>query len=216
MSSKIVLPGEKKEDVGPVQWRQVGATGISQEAAKSAPDPAAQMAELEARYRQKAREAHDAGAREGEIAGRNRAAGELQPVIERLTRSIQEMANLRARLRREAEADVVQLALAIARRVIRREVAADPDALRGLVIAALEKLQGQEISRVKVHPSHVATVKAGLQQAVSGGVVEVVADSSRELGSVIFETTRGNLDASVDSQLQEIERGLTDRLRKQS
>ena len=69
---------------------------------------------------------------------------------------------------------------------------------------------------MKVHPSHVATVKAGLQQAVSGGVVEVVADSSRELGSVIFETTRGNLDASVDSQLQEIERGLTDRLRKQS
>jgi len=26
------------------------------------------------------------------------------------------------------------------------------------------------------------------------------------LGSVIFETARGNLDASVDSQLQEIER----------
>ena len=216
MSSKVVLPGETT-DVGPVQWRNVGTTGISREAAKdSAADPAAQMAELEARYRQKVREAHDAGAREGEIAGRNRAAAELQPVIERLTRSIQEMANLRARLRREAEADVVQLALAIARRVIRREVAADPDALRGLVIAALEKLQGQEISRVKVHPSHVAAVKAGLQQAVSGGVVEVVADSSRELGSVIFETTRGNLDASVDSQLQEIERGLIDRLRKQS
>jgi flagellar assembly protein FliH len=216
MSSKIVLPGEKSE-VGPVQWRQVGAAVVSPQAAKEpAPDPAAQMAELEARYQQKVREAHAAGAREGEIAGRNRATAELQPVIERLTRSIQEMANLRARLRREAEADVVQLALAIARRVIRREVAADPDALRGLVIAALEKLQGQEISRVKVHPSHVAAVKAGLQQAVSGGVVEVVADSARELGSVIFETTRGNLDASVDSQLQEIERGLTDRLRKQS
>jgi len=211
MSSKIVLPGGKN-DVGPVQWRKVGATA----AKDSAADAAVQMAELEARYQQKVREAHAAGAREGEIAGRNRAAAELQPVIERLTRSIQEMANLRARLRREAEADVVQLALAIARRVIRREMAADPDALRGLVIAALEKLQGQEISRVKVHPSHVAAVKAGLQQAVSGGVVEVVADSSRELGSVIFETTRGNLDASVDSQLQEIERGLIDRLRKQS
>jgi flagellar assembly protein FliH len=174
------------------------------------------MAELEARYQQKVCAAHAAGTREGEIAGRNRATAELQPVIERLTRSIQEIVNLRARLRREAEADVVQLALAIARRVIRREVAADPDALRGLVIAALEKLQGQEISRVKVHPSHVVAVKAGLEQALSGGVVEVLADSSRELGSVIFETSRGNLDASVDSQLQEIERGLADRLRKQS
>jgi flagellar assembly protein FliH len=137
-------------------------------------------------------------------------------VVERLTRSIQEIANMRTRLRREAEADVVQLALAIARRVVHREVGADPDALRGLVMAALEKLQGQELSRVKVHPTQAAMVKSCLQQAVKGGQVEVLADQSRELGSVVFETTRGNLDASVDSQLQEIERGLADRLHKQS
>ena len=86
---------------------------------------------------------------------------------------------------------------------------------RGLVMAALEKLQGQEISRVRVHPSHVALVKSCLQQALSGGLVEVVSDPSREVGSAIFETTRGNLDPSVDSQLQEIERGLADRLRRQ-
>lgn len=216
MSSRIVLPAEGRE-VGPVPWRQVGAMATPQQAGREfAPDQAAQMAQLEAQYQQKVREAHAAGVREGEIAGRNRAGAEMQPVIERLTRSIQEIANLRARLRHEAEGDVVQLALAIARRVIRREVAADPDALRGLVMAALEKLRGQEISRVKVHASHVATVKSCLQQALSGGLVEVVSDPSLELGSVIFETTRGNLDGSVDSQLQEIERGLTDRLRKQS
>jgi flagellar assembly protein FliH len=111
---------------------------------------------------------------------------------------------------------VVHLALAIARRVVRREVAVDPGALHGLVIAALEKLQGQEIARVKVHPSHAALVSACLRQAVSGGQVEVVPDAAREVGSVVFETSRGNLDASVDAQLQEIERGLADRLRKQT
>jgi flagellar assembly protein FliH len=216
MSCKIFLPDDEGA-VSKVLWRQVGPAGTAPRAAmESAPDPAAQMAQLEAQNQQKVREAHGAGVREGEIAGRNRAGAEMQPVIERLARSIQEIANLRNRLRREAEADVVQLALAIARRVIRREMAADPDALRGLVVAALEKLRGQEISRVKVHPSHVAMVKSCLQQALSGGLVEVISDQSRELGSVIFETSRGNLDASVDSQLQEIERGLTDRLRKQS
>lgn len=215
MSSKIVLPGEVAE-VGPVLWRQMGQASPSQAARESAPDAAAQIAQLELQYQQKVREAHVAGVREGEIAGRNRAGAELQPVLERMARSIQEIANLRARLRHEAEADMVQLALAIARRVIRREVAADPDALRGLVMAGLEKLQGQEISRVKVHPSHVPLVKSCLQQVMSGGLVEVLPDASLEVGSVIFETARGNLDASVDSQLQEIERGLTDRLRKQS
>ena len=109
-----------------------------------------------------------------------------------------------------------RLALEIARRVVRREIAVDPDALRGLVTAALEKLRGQDISRVKVHPSHAALLAACLKQAPGGNTVEVVADSSREPGAIIFETARGNLDASVDAQLQEIERGLVDRLRKQS
>jgi flagellar assembly protein FliH len=182
--------------------------------AEVAAEAEARISQLERQYQQKVRESHAAGQREGETAGRNRAAAELQPVLERLASSIQEIANLRARLRREAEADVVQLALAIARRVVRRELSADPDALRGLVLAALEKLQGQEISFVKVHPSHVALVTACLQRATSGGQVDVIPDPSSQPGSVIFETKRGNLDASVDSQLQEIERGLTDRLRK--
>jgi flagellar biosynthesis/type III secretory pathway protein FliH len=54
-----------------------------------------------------------------------------------------------------------------------------------------------------------------MQETLSGGVVEVLSDPSREVGSVIFETARGDLDASVDSQLREIERGLADCLRKQ-
>ncbi|HUB83529.1 MAG TPA: FliH/SctL family protein [Bryobacteraceae bacterium] len=215
MSSKIMVPDEQRPPT-PVPWRQVTAGSGTPPPAEEKVDVAAQIAQIEAQYQQKVREARAAGMREGEIAGKNRAASELQPVVERLTRAIQDIANLRARLRREAEADVVQLSLAIARRIIRRELSVDTDALHGLVMAALEKLQGQEISRVKVHPSHVSLVKSSLQQAVSGGAVEIIADASRELGSVVFETTRGNLDASVESQLQEIERGLADRLRKQS
>jgi flagellar biosynthesis/type III secretory pathway protein FliH len=42
----------------------------------------------------------------------------------------------------------------------------------------------------------------------------VIPDPSRQPGDVVFETERGNLDVSVDSQLREIERGLADRLRK--
>ena len=100
--------------------------------------------------------------------------------------------------------------------MLRRELAIDPEALHGLVLGALQKLQGQELSRVRVHPSHAALVTACLQQAATGCSVEVIADPSRDLGAVIFETQRGNLDASMESQLQEIERGLADRLRKQS
>jgi len=215
MSSKVLQPDDVPA-VSPVVWRLAHSAQGPPAAGDLPPEEGARIGQLRQQYEQKIQEARAAGAREGEATGWNRAAAELQPVIERLGHAIQDLANLRARLRREAEADVVQLALAIARRVLRREMAIDPEALHGLILAALEKLQGQEIARVKVHPSHVGLLKSCLQQAASGSSVEVIADPSRQPGAVIFETERGNLDASVDAQLQEIERGLADRLRKQS
>lgn len=165
---------------------------------------------------QRIREAHGAGLREGEAAGHRRAAAELQPVIDRLVRSIDEISGLRARLRREAERDLVQLALAIARRILGRELSVDPDAIRGLVLGALERLRSQEISRVRVHPAQEPAVTACLHQTITDRTVEVIADPACERGAVVFETGRGSLDASVESQLQEIERGLTDRLGRHS
>jgi flagellar assembly protein FliH len=217
MSSKVSQSGETC-GAEPLVWRLMHASGPARTGVDSEqpPDPREQIAQLQQQYEQRAREAHAAGVREGEAAGRQRATTELQPVIDRLARSIEDIGGLRARLRAEAEADLIQLSLAIARRVIRRELAIDPEALHGLVLGALDKLQGQEISRVRVHPGHVSLVAESLRQNCASANVEVIADPSRAVGSVIFETQRGNLDASVESQLQEIERGLADRLRRHS
>lgn len=215
MSSRVREPDDTS-GVEPLVWRQMHAAGPARTGA-DAEDPQRsreQFAQLQQQYEQRTREAHAAGVREGEAAGRQRAAAELQPVIDRLGRAIDEIGGLRARLRAEAEADLIQLSLAIARRVLRRELAIDPEALHGLVLGALEKLSGQEISRVRVNPAHAALVTESLRQNSASDKVQVIADPSRELGTVIFETQRGNLDASVESQLQEIERGLADRLRR--
>ncbi|MGA2272285.1 MAG: FliH/SctL family protein [Bryobacteraceae bacterium] len=217
MSSKVLPPDDAAGAVR-FAWKQVPRpeSGAAKGPAGRGPDPAEATARLERQAEQRAREAHAAGFREGEAAGKQRAAVELEPVLERLTRSIGEMAGLRGGMRREAEADTLRLALEIARRVLRREMAVDPDALRGLVRAALEKLEGQEISRVKVHPSHAPLVSDLLRKSGAGQPVEVVADASQAPGAVIFESERGNLDASVDAQLGEIERGLADCLRRRA
>jgi flagellar assembly protein FliH len=212
MSCKVLAPGDPQPNA-PLEWRQVRQDSF--EAVEITPAAAARLAQMERDCQQRIQAAHAAGVREGEVSGRQQATAELQPVLGRLARSIEEMGGLRARFRREAEADLIALSLAIARRVLRRELNVDPEALHGLVLAALEKLQAQEIRRVKVHPSHVAIVAACLQQA-GGSAVEVVPDASREPGAVVFETQRGNLDASVESQLREIERGLADRMRRPS
>lgn len=216
MSSKLYLP-EDGLSANPMAWRRIDSPDDSgAPAAVSSPGDEARLQQIDCEWQRKVEEARAAGRQEGEAAGRSRAAADVQPVLERLARSIEELAALRARLRREAEADLVQLSMAIARRVLRRELAVDPDALHGLILGALEKLQGQEICRVRVHPAHAAQVKQYMARPGAGAPVEILADGSREPGTVVFETARGNLDASVDTQLLEIERGLADRLRKAS
>ena len=212
MSSKVVPPDDTL--VSPMEWRtvdRVGRVADRPDAGSASPN----TSYPDAQVNQRIQEAHAAGVREGEAAGRNRAGAELQPVIERFSQTIQEISGLRARLRREAEADLLRLATSIARRILRREIAMDPDAMHGLILGALEKLQSQETYRVRVHPTHAALVNACLRQMTAGTAVEVVPDPSREPGTAVFETDRGNLDASVESQLREIERGLADRLQTQ-
>src|SRR5437773_626464 len=189
MSSSVLRPGDLR-NAQAVVWRQMHAAGGSGPAASGEEEAAfrERLAQMQQQCEQRVRDAHAAGMREGETAGRNRAAAELQPVMDRLARTIEEVSSLRGRLRSEAEGDLIKLALAIAKRVLRREMAVDPEALHGLVLGALQKLQGQEISRVRVHPSHAALVTACLQQMATGSSVEVIADPSRDPGAVVFET----------------------------
>jgi flagellar assembly protein FliH len=215
MSSRI-LPPDASKQFGPVNWRTVGGAG--EEALLMAAEMQrqfdARLAELEARFQKRLQETRAAAMKEGEATGRSQAATELKPVIERLARVIDELAQLRGRLRNEAEADLVKLSVMIARRVLRRELSADPDALRELVRASLEKLRLQELCRVRIHPAHAEQVLKALPQSHNGSSIEVIPDASCELGAVIFETTGGNLDASIAAQLEEIERGLAQRLRR--
>jgi flagellar assembly protein FliH len=211
MSCKVLEPDEPKEAV-PVPWKRIGQQKGAGAPACSPAEPQPELDQLRQEWEQRVRDARAAGFREGETAGRERAAAEFQAIVERFSETIGEFGQLRARLRREAEADTLKLALAIARRVLRRELAVDANALEALLLGALEKLRAQEISRVRIHPSLAGTVTACLQKTYPGVAVEIIPDGSRAPGTVIFETARGNLDASIDAQLQEIERGLVDRL----
>jgi flagellar assembly protein FliH len=216
MSSKLVRP-DGAHSIEPMVWRTVeagdGGAGLLLE--QMVAGGAGGGSERERSLDLRIREAHAAGVREGEASGHKRAAAELQPVIARLCRSIEDMGSLRARMRGEAERDLVRLALAIARRILGRELAVDPDAIHGLVLGALDKIKSQEISRVRVHPAQEEAVRQCLRETMTSAV-EVIADPACQPGTVVLETERGSLDASVESQLREIERGLTDRLRKQT
>lgn len=170
------------------------------------------VAELEASLQAEVRQAREAGRTEGEIEGRDRARAELQPVLDRLGKSIGDLSTLRTRIRRDSESDLVKLSLCIARRILRRELTIDPDAVHGVVKAVLDKVQARDIRKVRVHPDFQNIIRSHVEISGVISASDIVADPSLQPGDVVVETRLGDLDASIESQLKEIERGFADRL----
>jgi len=172
--------------------------------------------ELSAAGDQRAREAWEQGRLAGETAAKKILEEQVHLTLEGLARAVAEVAAARTETIRRAEADTVRLAVEIARRVLHRELSLDSSSLEALMKAAIEKLSGQEIYRVRVHPEQEALMRACLEQEGRGSAVEVISDRAQSRGGVSFEISRGTLDASVETQLREIENGLADQIRRRA
>lgn len=201
MSSEI-LAGSAP-NTAPAFWRTVATVRMDGLNA-ARPDDGRQAQALE----QARREAFE----QGFIDGRKEAEQQILPALGNIAGTVAELARLREKIRDETLQDLVRLATHIAARVIHREVVIDPDALAGLVKAAFLKVQSREISRVRVHPSLEPLVRTCLEQCGAPKNLALAVDAGLNPGDVFFETPQGTLDASVDTQLREIERGLIDRL----
>jgi flagellar assembly protein FliH len=216
MSSRILRPGQQEQTGSAVAWRaaeggvppqrRVTAAGTQAET-PAAPDLEQQMEQRLETIRKQARV-------EGEAVGAQRAAQRLEPVVASWQALVKELSGQRQKVRAEAEEDTVKLAVAIARRILHRELAADPEALLGLVKAAFSRLNARETRRLRVSPGDAQLIEEQRAQLGLPPGVELVRDAALPASSVIFETARGELDASIDTQMGEIQRGLTDVLRR--
>jgi flagellar assembly protein FliH len=213
MSSRIIREGGAA--AAPIVWR---ASGVSitqtRDAGQSAVPAESRVAEIQQEAEARSKAAYQHGLAAGETAAQQRAQQKLDPVLLGLNAMIAELASLKKRVRAEAEDDAVKLAIAIARRVLYREIATDPEAILGLVKAAFGKLNARETHRLRVSPSDVAIIQEHRVKLQIPPGLEIASDASLTPGSAIFETSRGDLDASVDTQLAEIDRGLTDALKR--
>jgi len=159
------------------------------------------------------KESYQRGFSEGRNIGHEQALAEIQPVMDRLSRSLADLATVRSRVRKTAESDLLKLAIAVARRVIHRELTLDPGSIEGLIRVALEKLESRELCRVRVHPDQEPVIRSLLAR-FSAAPVELIPDPTLQCGDVLFETAHGTLDGSIEAQLQEIERGFADRINR--
>jgi flagellar assembly protein FliH len=220
MSSRI-LRFPDLTDAPPVEWRRAEGPGAAparayRSDARAAAGGDASPEEIARAVQARLESTRQQARAEGEAAGLARAGQRLDPVIASFQAMMADLAGQRARVRAEAEVDTVKLALAIAHRVLYRELSIDPDAILGLVKAAFGKLSARETHRLRVCPEDAAAMEENRGRLELPARVEIARDPSLARGSAVFETSRGEMDASIDTQLVEIERGLTDIMKRRT
>jgi flagellar assembly protein FliH len=170
----------------------------------SAPDEAA----IEARLAALERDAFSKGFAQGERAGAEAAARRGEAMIRRLTDTLGELTTLREQMIHQTERQMVQLALAVARRIVHREISIDQDLLVAMARVALDRLGEAAQVTVRLNPEDFDAIAAVRSAQWAGTHVSVVADARVGRGGCRVESEFGTMDAGVDAQIQEIARAL--------
>ena len=174
----------------------------------------ATSADLEVSHKREIDEAVNRTRAECESRAQTRVQQEIEPWLKRMAQSIDDMATIKQRYLAESEEQLVRLAVAIARRILYREIQVDGEALMGLIHAATQQSQMRELNRILLNPSDLDALRPHLDRLRLPPRVEVVADTGLERGALMLESTSGILDASIQAQLDEVERGFVDLLGK--
>jgi flagellar assembly protein FliH len=110
------------------------------------------------------------------------------------------------------EKTAIHVATAIAARVIRREVAHQPEITLTLVKEALELAAGSGEIQLRLHPADFAALGSNVERLASElsclGKAQVVADPQITQGGCRIDTRYGVIDQQFEAQLGRIEREL--------
>ena len=153
-------------------------------------------------------EAREQGHRQGLRDGLAAAGEQIAPAAEALAAAAEGVLALRAELIEAGERRAVELALAIAAKVIGTTVAAGPEAVLEVVSGALRRTTERDRLVIEVAPDDLPLVREsvdGLAAQLGGvGRIEVVAERRIARGGCIVRTGEGEIDATIDRQLERV------------
>lgn len=113
-----------------------------------------------------------------------------------------------------AESQIIDIALAVARKILAYEIAENPMAVLPLVKATLQKVSDQEevVIRVSMDDFNaVLLAKTDLQIMIGREhSLKIIVDQTIDSGSCVIDTSYGTVDAKIDTQLEIIRKTLQD------
>jgi flagellar assembly protein FliH len=144
----------------------------------------------------------------GQEEGQRLAERGLSNVFRSLRDAVEEVNALRERVLRESEEDLLKLSVMVAGTIIRQEIAQDRRILAKVVATALENSKEHDEIVIRLNPedyklvtSHKHTYLPGIDDRKT---LNLKPDESVSAGGCIVDTVMGEVDARLETQLEEI------------
>lgn len=163
--------------------------------------------------------------RQAEIEGRKAAEAAIERVLDErvgkrmatllpaLENLLAEMNNTKAQLLERWEQSSLQVATAIAQRIIRREIAQDPQITLNLIADTLRLAAGMTEIRLHISPTDYENLGTQITRLANtvGHLApsSVMADENVSPGGCLVRTKFGEIDGQIESQLKRIEEELS-------
>jgi flagellar assembly protein FliH len=158
-------------------------------------------------------QAHTQGRQEGQLEARKVFDDQIVRERASLAAALAQFTRDRAAYFQKVEAEVVQLALSIARKILHREAQLDPLLLAGIVRVALEKIDGATGVVLRIPPQDAADWRRYLTTHLEpADVPEILEDPAQPPDCCVLQTSMGTAILGLDVQLKEIEQGFMDLL----
>jgi flagellar assembly protein FliH len=143
-------------------------------------------------------EAFEQGLAEGREAGR----AEVRAQVERLAGMFYDLAKPFEELDTEVERELLTLAMALARQIVRRELKADPTQIIGIIREAIAALPvAARDVRVHLHPEDAAVVRQNLAPTESECAWQIIEDPVMARGGCQVTTATSRVDSRLETRL---------------
>jgi flagellar assembly protein FliH len=146
------------------------------------------------------------GHAEGRSAGHAEGVEEMRSATAALGEALQGIEALRPQVAEAVERDAIELALALAEKILAGALGARRELVVDVAEGALRRIADRRQVAVLVNPSDLELIKGAVEDLrgrLSGiEAFEVQADDRVAPGGAIARTTEGEIDASVQTQLE--------------
>lgn len=200
---------EEEEKRREEEFQQRLKEGIEKEVAKALEE---QKNELTDRYEKEKEESYKSGFNDGKEIGLTEGKSEVAPFVEELHKVAKNLSEEMDWVIHEAEKEIMALCYLIAERIIKHEIEKDDKVILNILHESLEYVANETEITIKLNPDDYNIVKE-YKKDITSSLTEIKnlkfePDEKITRGGCLIETNSGEVDARLETKLEELERVL--------